>query len=82
MMTMVACLVYDLALFSIFSVNIMYSENSGLVTTELSFFISCFIFGILFEFVGRKRIFTMRLCVTCIASIFVPYINQIPVWII
>jgi MFS family permease len=69
---------YDLALFLIFAVNIMFHDNNlDLAMTELSLLVSCFIFGILFEIVGRKRIFTMRLIVTSIASLSVPFVDKL-----
>ena len=76
-MTMISCLVYDVALFLIFAVNIMYHYEEILPLTELSLLLSCLLFGFLFEIVGRKRIFTMRLCVTSVASLFVPFADQI-----
>ena len=77
-MTMVACMMYDLSLFSIFTVNIMYHDDSILAQTEFSFLLSCLFFGVLFEIVGRKKVFTMRLCITCIFSLLVPYLHLIP----
>ncbi len=75
---MIACFMYDLALFLIFAVNIMFHDNNlDLAMTELSLLVSCFIFGILFEIVGRKRIFTMRLIVTSIASLSVPFVDKL-----
>ena len=75
---MIACFMYDLALFLIFSVNIMFADNNlDFAMTEFSLLISCFIFGILFEIVGRKRIFTMRLLVTSLCSLFVPFIDDL-----
>jgi MFS family permease len=75
---MIACLMYDLALFLIFSVNIMFADNNlDFAMTEFSLLLSCFIFGILFEIVGRKRIFTMRLLVTSLCSLFVPFIDDL-----
>lgn len=82
MMTMVACFIYDLALFLIFSVNILYHDNSILATTELSLIGSCLLFGILFEIGGRKKIFTGRLCVTSCASLLVAFGPQIPIPIV
>jgi MFS family permease len=77
-MSMIACFMYDLALFLIFTVNILFHEgNLDFAMTELSLLVSCFIFGILFEIVGRKRIFTMRLIVTSVASLSVPFIDKI-----
>jgi MFS family permease len=75
---MFTCFVYDLALFMIFSVNIINHQDDGFATTELSLLGSCVLFGFLFEIVGRKRIFTMRLIVTSIASLAVPFIKKIP----
>jgi MFS family permease len=69
---------YDLALFLIFAVNIMFhDDNLDFALTELSLLVSCFIFGVLFEIVGRKRIFTMRLIVTSVASLSVPFIDKL-----
>jgi MFS family permease len=78
-MSMIACFMYDLALFLIFAVNIMFHDSKKLdfAMTELSLLVSCFIFGILFEIVGRKRIFTMRLIVTSVASLSVPFIDKL-----
>jgi len=77
-MSMIACFMYDLALFLIFAVNIMFHDNTlDFAMTELSLLVSCFIFGILFEIVGRKRIFTMRLIVTSVASLVVPFIDKL-----
>ena len=81
MMTMLTCLIYDLALFLIFSVNTIYHDESILTMTELSLLFSCLLFGLLFEIVGRKKVFTMRLCVTSIASLVVPYAKRIPFWL-
>ena len=79
MMTMVACFIYDLALFLIFAVNILYHDNSILASTEISLVGSCLLFCCLFEIVGRKKIFTMRLCVTSIASLMVAFGPQLPI---
>jgi hypothetical protein len=82
MMTMIACFIYDLALFMIFSVNILYHDNSILATTELSLVGSCLLFGCLFEIAGRKKIFTGRLCVTSAASLLVPFGPRLPIPIV
>jgi MFS family permease len=75
-MSMTACFMYDFALFLIFAVNILFHDkNLDFAMTELSLLVSCFIFGILFEIVGRKRIFTMRLIVTSVASLTVPFMD-------
>jgi hypothetical protein len=76
-MSMISVFMYDFALFMIFAVNIMFHSDTNFASTELSLFGSCFFFGILFEIVGRKRIFTMRLIVTSIASLFVPFMPAI-----
>jgi MFS family permease len=81
-MSMYTCFMFDLALFLIFSVNIMYHDDDIFAMTELSLLGSCFLFGFMFEIVGRKKIFTMRLLVTSVASAFVPFIMKIPVKII
>ena len=81
-MSLITCYVYDIALFLIFSVNLIYHDDSVLAMTELSLLLSCLFFGILFEIVGRKKIFTMRLCVTSIASACVPYAKKIDFWLI
>ena len=81
-MSLITCYVYDIALFLIFSVNLIYHDDNVLAMTELSLLISCLFFGILFEIVGRKKIFTMRLCVTSVASVFVPYSKKIDFWLI
>ncbi len=81
-MSMATCFLYDLALFLIFATNILYHDENIFAMTELSLLGSCILFGFLFEIVGRKKIFTMRLIVTSVASAFVPFISQIPVWII
>jgi MFS family permease len=81
-MTMVTCWVYDVALFLIFSVNILFHDDDILVNTEISLLISCLLFGILFEIMGRKRIFTMRLCVTSICSLCIPFFKKIDYWMI
>lgn len=36
-------------------------------------------FGFMFDILGRKQIFTMRVCVTSIATILVPYIKFFPI---
>lgn len=73
-MSMISVFMYDFALFMIFAVNIMFHEDTDFASTELSLFGSCLLFGILFEIVGRKRIFTMRLLVTSVCSLFVPFL--------
>lgn len=78
-MTMVACFIYDLALFLIFAVNIIYHDDNILPATEFSLFGSCLLFGCLFEIVGRKKIFTARVCVTSIASMLVAFGDRIPI---
>ena len=81
-MTMVTCWVYDVALFLIFSVNILFHDDNILLNTELSLLASCILFGVLFEIMGRKKIFTMRLCVTSIASLCIPFFKKIDFWLI
>ena len=81
-MSMYTCFMFDLALFLIFSVNIMYHDDNIFAMTELSLLGSCFLFGFMFEIAGRKKIFTMRLLVTSVASAFVPFIMNIHFWII
>ncbi len=76
-LSMVACLCYDMSLFLIFAVNITYHEDSELASTEFSLLISCLIFGCLFEIVGRKKVFTMRLCVTSCCSFMVAFAEKI-----
>ena len=80
-MTMVTCMVYDMCLFLIFATNTMYHDENILPATELSLLLSCLFFGLLFEIVGRKKIFTMRLCITSLASLLVPYSKRIPFWV-
>ena len=36
-------------------------------------------FGFMFDLLGRKQIFTMRVCVTSIATMLVPYIKFFPI---
>lgn len=79
MMTMIACFVYDLALFLMFAVNIVYHDDDALATTELSLVGNCLLFGCLFEIVGRKKIFTGRLCVTSYATLLVVFGKDIPI---
>ena len=74
---MIACLSYDMALFLIFSVNLAFHEEDDLASTEFSLLISCLIFGCLFEIVGRKRVFTMRLCMTSLFSFMVAFADYI-----
>jgi MFS family permease len=81
-MSMYTCFMFDLALFLIFSVNIMYHDDNIFAMTELSLLGSCFLFGFLFEIAGRKKIFTMRLLITSLASAFVPFYKLIDFWII
>lgn len=76
-LSMVACLCYDMSLFLIFAVNITFHEDSELASTELSLLISCLFFGCLFEIVGRKKVFTMRLCVTSCCSFMVAFADKI-----
>ena len=77
-MSMYTCFMFDLALFLIFSVNMMYHNDDILPMMELSLLGSCFLFGFFFEIAGRKRVFTMRLLVTSVCSAFVPFISRIP----
>lgn len=75
---MITCFVYDFVIFIILSINLIFHDENVLPRTEVSLIFSCIIFGFLFDMQGRKQIFTMRVCMTSIATILVPYMKLIP----
>ena len=77
-MSVVTCFVYDFILFIILSINLIFHDESVLPRSEFCLIFSSLIFGFLFDILGRKQIFTMRVCVTSIATILVPYMKLIP----
>ncbi|CDW86857.1 UNKNOWN [Stylonychia lemnae] len=78
-MTLVTCFVYDFVIFLILAINLNFGQQGLLQQTELSLAFSCLMFGFMFDLLGRKQIFTMRVCVTSIATMLVPYIKFFPI---
>lgn len=72
-MSMIACYSYDTVLFLIFAVNIAFHVEQDLSSIEFGLLISCVIFAFLFEIIGRRRIFTMRLLITSVFSFMVAF---------
>ena len=69
---------YDFVLFIILSINLIFHDDNILPRTEFCLIFSCLVFGFMFDLLGRKQIFTMRVCVTSISTILVPFLKLVP----
>lgn len=59
-------------------INVNFGPQNYFHQIEIGLVLSCLFFGFMFDIVGRKQIFMMRLMVTSIATILVPFITFFP----
>ena len=73
--TMVVCFAFDFVIFMIMAINLNFGPQDILKEVEISLFISAIIFGFMFDILGRKQIFTMRVMICSLSTIAIPFIR-------
>lgn len=73
-MTMAVCLIFDFVIFLILAINLCFGPPDTLIQVEISTTLSCLMFGFMFDILGRKQIFIMRVMVSSISTALIPFI--------
>lgn len=79
---MMTCFIFDFVIFLMMVINLSFGPKGYLGTIELGMLTSCIYFGLLYDIIGRKQLFMMRLFMSSFTTILVPFITFLPMIVI
>jgi MFS family permease len=75
---MLTCYIFDFIIFLQMVINILFGPQGYIAITELGLIGNAIWFGFVFDIMGRKNVFMMRLMICSISTILVPFITFFP----
>jgi len=77
--TMVTCYVFDFIIFLMMVINLTFGPQGHIFEIEIGILTSALYFGVLYDVMGRKQLFMMRLFISSLATMLVPFITFLPI---